>query len=254
MLIRFPFAVSRILNHMRALTFIVLPLTLALLTACGDDSRSEDDYRGAAQQAVRDAVLTLNDLADGWTPSEIGPEALGDLQLTGDCAPLNGRGAGFPGEVASRASEPMTGPAGEELVNTVSAFIDTPAAEAAVQEAEGLVLQCTDQIAEALKRAIHVAAEDLGVDDLITDIEASLEPGSFTAYGDETRAYLLHADISTFLAGGYDVNGKILLIRDGPLTGVLIYAILGDLDPRDEESLAGLLASKLAKAESALPD
>jgi len=239
---------------MRAHTLIILLLTLALLCACGDDSHDEGAYREAAQHAVRDAALTVDDLARGWTPSEIGPEALGDLQLTGECAPLNGRGAGFPGEVASQASEPMTGPAGEELVNTVSVFTDTDAAEAAVQQADGLVLQCTTQIGEALKRAIHLAAEDFGVDDLITDIEASLEPGSFTKFGEETRAYLLHADISTFLAGRYDVNGKILIIRDGPLTGVLIYAMLGDLDPQDEESLAGLLASKLADAEHSLPD
>ncbi len=237
---------------MRALTLTILLLILALLWACGDDARSEDAYREAAERAVRDAVLTLDDLPNGWTPSEIGPEALGHLQFTGDCAPLNGRGAGLPGQIASQDSEPMTGPAGEELVNTVSAFTDTAVAKAALQQADGLVLQCTDQIAEALKRAIHIAADDLGVDDLITDIEASLEPGSFTKFGEETRAYLLHADISTFLAGGYDVNGKILIIRDGALTGVLLYAILGDLDEEDELSVAAALARNLAEAKESL--
>ena len=83
---------------------------LALLAACGADTRDENAYRTAAQQAARDAVLTVDDLGDGWTPSEIGPEALADLQLTGDCAPLNARGAGFPAKVASGDSEPMTGP------------------------------------------------------------------------------------------------------------------------------------------------
>ncbi len=111
---------------MRLLVFSRLMLPLALLVACGADARDESAYRAAAQQAVRDAVLTVDDLGAGWTPSEIGPEALADLQLTGDCAPLNARGAGFPGEVASGDSEPMTGPSNEELVNTVSAFTDTP--------------------------------------------------------------------------------------------------------------------------------
>ena len=141
----------------------------------------------------------------------------------------------------------------EELVNTVSAFTDTPAAEAAVRQADGLVLQCTDQLGEALKRAVDVAAKDLGVDDVILDINGRVEPGSFTKFGDETVAYVLRADIST-LFGGYDVNGKILFIRDGPLTGVLIYAILGDFDPGDEESLASLLAGKLSNAEESLPN
>ena len=239
---------------MRVLPPLLLaPLVLALLATCGDDTRDEAAYHQAAQQAVRDAVLTVDDFPRGWTPSEIGPEALADLQLTGDCAPLNAHGAGFPGEVASGDSEPMTGPSNEEMVNTVSAFTDTPAAEAAVRQADGLVLQCTDQIGEALKRAIEVAARDLGVDDVILDINGRVEPGSFTKFGDETVAYVLRADIST-LFGGYDVNGKILIIRDGPLTGVLIYAILGDFDPGDEESLAGLLAGKLANAEQSLPD
>jgi hypothetical protein len=240
---------------MRTVTLVLLPLSfaLALHAACGADARDEAAYHDAAQQAVRDAVLTLDDLPDGWTPSEIGPEALADLQLTGNCAGLNGLGAGFPGEVASGDTEPMTGPSNEEVVNTVSAFTDTRAAEAAVRQADGLVLRCTDQIGEALKRAIEVAARDLGVDDLIIDIDASLEPGSFTKFGDETLAYRLKADISTPFAG-YDVNGKILIIREGPLTGVLIYAILGGLDPGDEESLAGLLAEKLARAKGSLPD
>jgi hypothetical protein len=233
------------------LTLILFPLALVLLAACGADARDENAYRTAAQQAVRDAVLTVADLGDGWTLSEIGPQALADLQLTGDCAILNARGGGFPGEVASADSEPMTGPKNQELVSTVSAFTDTPSAEAAVRQADALVLQCTDQIGEALKRAIDVAARDLGVDDVIVDIDGRMEPGSFTKFGDETVAYLLKANIST-LFGGYDVNGKILLIRDGPLTGVLIYAILGDFDPGDEESMAGVLAANLANAERSL--
>jgi hypothetical protein len=231
----------------------IAPLLLALLAACGADARDEAAYREAAQRAVRDSVLTTDELGDGWTPSEIGGEALSDLQLTGDCAPLNGRGAGFPGEVASAYSEPMTGPKGEELVNTVSAFTDPPAAEAAVRQADDLVRRCTDQIGEALKRAIDIAAKDLGVDDVILDIDGSVEPGSFTKFADETVAYLLRADILTPF-GSYDVNGKILVIRDGPVTGVLMYAILRDLDPEDEENLAGLLAGKLANAEESLPN
>jgi hypothetical protein len=239
---------------MRSLAGIVsVALLIAIIAACGDDTPDEAAYREAAAEAVRDAVLTLDDLPDGWTPSEIGPEALADLQLTGDCAPLNALGAGFPGEVASGDSVPMTGPSNEEVVNTVSAFNDTPAAEAAVRQADGLILRCADQIGEALKRAIDVAAKDLGVDDLIIDTDGRVEPGSFTKFGDETVAYVLRADIST-LFGGYNVNGKILIIRDGPLTGVLVYAILGDLDPQDERSLAGLLAKKLARAEESLPD
>ena len=239
---------------MRSLARIAsLPVLIAMIAACGDDTPDEAAYREAAAQAVRDAVLTVDDLGDGWTPSEIGPEALADLQLTGDCAPLNARGAGFPGEIASGESVPMTGPSNEEMVNTVSAFNDIPAAEAAVRQADGLVLQCTDQIGEALKRAVDVAAKDLGVDDVIIDIDGRVEPGSFTKFGDETVAYVLRAAIST-LFGGYNVNGKILIIRDGPVTGVLIYAILGDLDPQDEDSLAGLLAGKLSKAQESLPN
>ena len=83
--------------------------------------------------------------------------------------------AGFPGEVATVTLEPMTGPSGEEVVNTVSIFTDIPIAQAAVRQADGLVLQCTDQIGEALKRAIRLAAKDIGVDDLILDIDGSLE-------------------------------------------------------------------------------
>jgi hypothetical protein len=239
---------------MRSLTALVTVLLIATLSACGGSTRvSEDEYREAAARAVREAVIVLGDLPRGWTGSEIGPEALADLQLTDECAPLNGRGAGFPGEVASEDSVPMTGPAGEELVSTVSAFADVAAAEAALRQADGLVLRCKDQIGEALKRAIKLAAKHLGVDDLILDIDASVETGSFARFGEETLAYLLKGDIATPF-GGYDVNGKIVIMREGPLTGVLIYAILEHLDPEMEETVAGLLSGNLAAAAKSLPN
>lgn len=239
---------------MRSFTVFAGVLLVALLIACGGSGRvSEHEYREAAALAVREAVLVLGDLPHGWTGSEIGPEALADLQLTDECAPLNGRGAGFPGEVASEDSVPMTGPAGEELVSTVSVFANVAGAEAALRQADGLVLRCKDQIGEALKRAIKLAAKHLGVDDLILDIDASVEPGSFARFGDETLAYRLKGDIATPFAG-YDVNGKMVIMREGPLTGVLIYAILEHFDPQMEETVAGLLAGKLAKAAESLPN
>jgi hypothetical protein len=239
---------------MRSLIGLAAILMIAALIACGGSGRaSEAEYREAATIAVRDAVLVLSDLPHGWTHSDIGPAALADLQLTGECALLNARGAGFPGEVASEDSEPMTGPKGEELVSTVSAFSDVATAEAAVRQADSLVAQCKDQIGEALKRAIKVAAENMGVTDVILDIDGFIEPGTFPTLGDETLAYVLRGDIATPF-GGYDVNGKILIIRDGPLTGVLIYAILRDLNPHDEESLANLLAGELDQAKESLPN
>lgn len=239
---------------MRFFTALLAVSVIGMLVACGGSGRvSDDEYRESAALAVRDAVLVVGDLPHGWTPSDIGPAALADLQLTGECAPLNRRGGGFPGEVASDDSIPMTGPAGEELVNTVSAFTNAATAEAAVRRAGGLVLECSDQIGDALKRAIKLAAKNLGVDGLILDIDASLEPGSFSQFGDETVAYVLRGDISTPFAG-YDVNGKIVIMREGPLTGVLIYAILEHLDPEMEETVAGLLAGKLAAAAESLPN
>jgi hypothetical protein len=239
---------------MRSFTAFVVGVLLSAMIACSGSGRvSEEEYREAATLAVREAALVLSDLPRGWTGSEIGPEALADLQLTDECALLNGRGTGFPGEVASEDSVPMTGPAGEELVSTVSAFADVASAEAAVRQADGLVLLCKDQIGESLKRAIEIAANDMGVDDLIIDIDASVEPGSFARFGDETLAYRLKGDIATPFAG-YDVNGKIVIMRKGPLTGVLIYAILEHFDPQMEETVAGLLAGKLGAAAESLPN
>jgi len=231
---------------------LLLPLVTSLLSACGDSGDGEEAYREAAEQAVRDAVLTLEDLPDGWTHSETGAATYADLALTGECAQLNRRGAGFPGEVATVDSEPLTGPSAEELVNTVSAFNDTQAAEAAVRLAQELVLQCTVQVEEALNSAIRVAAPDRNVSELIGEIEASVETASFPTFGDETVAYQLRADFSALLVN-FEVTGKILIVREGALTGVLIYAVLGDLDQDEEENLAAVLAGKLAKAEEALP-
>ena len=222
----------------------------AALTACRGGSSAEDAYREAAGRAVPDAVLTLDNLPEGWAKSEVGAQALAGLSLTGDCEPLNGRGRGFPGEVATADSDPFAGPHNQQLASTVSAFIDTQDAQAAVRRANDLVLQCRDQIQEALNQAIKSAAGDLGR--LIGNISASVEPAQYKSFGDETSAYVLKADISTLLTS-IDVNGHILIIRKGPLTGVLLYATPGDLDPGEEEGIASALATKLTSAEASLP-
>ncbi len=235
---------------MRALTLVLLTLApAALMASCGDGSSTEDAYREAAGRAVQDSVLTLDNLPEGWAKSEIGAQALPGLSLTGDCEPLNGRGRGFPGEVATADSEPFAGPHNQQLASTVSAFTGTEAAQAAVRRANDLVLQCRDQIQEALKQAIQNAAGDLGR--LIGSISASVEPAQFKPFGDETSAYRLKADISTLLTS-IDVNGHILVIRKGPLTGVLLYATLGDLDAGEEEGITSALATKLASADASL--
>jgi hypothetical protein len=229
---------------------IAVLFATSLLASCGGGSSADDAYREAAQGAVRDAVLTVNDLPNGWTRSEIGAAALAGLSLNGDCAALNGRGAGFPGEVATADSEPFTGPQSQQLASTVSAFTDTEAAHAAVRRANDLVLQCKDQIQEALKQAIQKAAGDLSR--LIGGISASVEPAQFKSFSDETSAYRLKAEISTLLTS-IDVNGHILVIRKGPLTSVLLYATLGDLNAGEEEGIASALATKLASGEALLP-
>jgi hypothetical protein len=234
---------------MRFVSAISLVLLAALMASCGGGTSTEDAYRAAAQRAAQDSVLTLDNLPEGWARSEIGAQALAGLSLNGDCAALNGRGAGFPSEVATADSEPFAGPHNQQLASTVSAFADTAAAQAAVRRANDLVVQCRDQIQEALKQAIQNAAGDLGR--LIGSISASVEPAQYKPLGDETSAYSLKAEISTLLTS-IDVNGHILVIRKGPLTGVLLYATLGDLDPREEEGIASALATKLTSATDSL--
>ena len=234
---------------MRLLAAIILLLSAVVLAACSGEN-GDEAYREAAEQAVGDAVLTLDDLPGDWTPSALGG-VYTDLALTGDCALLNSRGAGFPGEVASADSEPLSGPADQELVSTVSAFTSTETAQGAVRLANDLVLQCTDQVAEALKEAIRRAAAEMNLDQLLRDIDASVEPAAFTNLGDETAAYGLEADFSAMVVN-FQVNGHIIVIRAGSLTGVLLYAVLGDLDAREEERVAAALATNLGEAEESL--
>jgi len=229
---------------------IAAGLLAAMMTSCGGGGSAEDAYREAAQRAVQDAALKLDNLPEGWARSEIGAQALAGLSLNGDCEALNGRGRGFSSEVATADSEPFAGPHNQQLASTVSAFADTAAAQAAVRRANDLVLQCRDQIQEALKQAIKSAAGDLGR--LIGNISASVEPAQYKPLGDETAAYALKAEISTLLTS-IDVNGHILVIRKGPLTGVLLYVTLGDLDTGEEEGIATDLVTKLTSAEASLP-
>src|SRR6266542_5167817 len=234
---------------MRLATLCMLAGLIGAIAACGGGTSADDAYREAAQGAVRDAVLTLDDVPEGWARSDVGAQALACLSLSGDCAALNRRGAGFAGEVATANADPFSGPHNQQLASTVSAFVDIDAAQAAVRRANDLVLQCRDQIQEALKQAIQKAAGDLGR--LIGGISASVEPAQFKSFGDETSAYSLKAEISTLLTS-IDVNGHILVIRKGPLTGVLLYATLGDLDAGEEEGITSALATKLASADASL--
>ena len=234
-------------------TTIAMTAVLLALTACSSDD-SASGYRDAARMAVRNAVLTLDDLPDAWAVSSIGEESYTNIQLTGDCARLNGRGAGFPGEVATANSEPFSGPLGQELVSTVTGFADPDAAAAAVSAADTLVLNCTSQINEALKQAIGIAAEDRNVGGLIGDINTSVEPdATFPAFGDQSLAYRLSADFSAFFQR-FDVNGHIIAVRDGPLAAVLVYAALGDQSADEEQAIAARLTEKLTQAAASLPD
>lgn len=237
---------------MRSFAWIALSLLIAAIAACGGQGRNrEEAYREAAGKAVRDAVLTLEDLPSGWAPS--GEETYTNFVLTGDCAQINARGAGFPGEVATVDSEPFTGPLDRELISTTSAFTDPVAAEAAVQLANDLVLRCTGQLEDALRQAIQLAAEDRNVGLLLGDIEATVEPASFPIFGDETLAYSLHADFAA-LFQRFEVNGHIIVIRQGALASVLAYAALGDEAADEEQSITAALAAKLVQAELSLPD
>ena len=71
---------------------IAAGLLAAMMTSCGGGSSAEDAYREAAQRAVQDAALKLDNLPEGWARSEIGAQALAGLSLNGDCEALNGRG------------------------------------------------------------------------------------------------------------------------------------------------------------------
>ena len=155
--------------------------------------------------------------------------------------------------MASEDSEPFTGPLGQELINTVAVFTDADTAAAAVRLANDLVLRCTAELEEALKSAIQVAARDRNVDRLLGDIIASVEPAPFPLSGDETLAYALKANFSA-LFQRFEVNGHIIVIRDGALTGVLAYAVLGDIDIQEEETVATALATRMANASEALPE
>jgi hypothetical protein len=230
---------------------ILLALLITLIAACGEGTSADETYRQAAEQAVDGAVLTLSDLPEGWKPSEIGSAALAGIELGGECSLLNGRGAGFPGAVASADSEPFSGPGDQELASTITAFTDIASAELAVRLADDLVVQCTDQVEEALKEAIRRAAAESNLAQLLGDIEASVEPGSFRELGNETRAYRLRADFSALLLS-FEVNGHIVVIRQGPLTGVMLYAVLGALDEESENAIATALSGNLAEAEDTL--
>ena len=63
---------------MRALACITsLSLLFALVAGCGSESSARNGaYREAAEQAVHDAVLTLEDLPSGWAPGGTGRRAI----------------------------------------------------------------------------------------------------------------------------------------------------------------------------------
>ena len=70
---------------------VISLLFLAALTACGNGSSAGDAYREDAQRAVQYAVLTLDNLPEGWASSEIGAQALSGLSLSGDSEASFGR-------------------------------------------------------------------------------------------------------------------------------------------------------------------
>ncbi|MEX0800667.1 MAG: hypothetical protein WD379_05565 [Dehalococcoidia bacterium] len=209
----------------------------------------------AAQAAAEMAVLTLDDLPDGWT---VAPPDSDDLDLDGveeefsdDCAELNEDE--IPGEMASADSPDFESPGGKQVSSSASVLPSNAAAKEAVELFDSLITQCSEEWVGLFETGMLLALAEDGITASDADISLSLQELAFAPQGEATSAFRL--------SGSFTLEGVELLftldfviIGQGRLVGALTYMSFFVTDLFEEQAIAEKLAERLAAASATLGD
>jgi len=240
------------------IVFTLFALLLFASTACGKDGGFSDEE---AQDAAQQALLALDDFPTGWVErprEEDEDENDLDFDLPPECQAFVEQ-ENPPGAVASAESETFHGPGGEEVESSVNVFADTGAAEDSVQQLKEFVTDCGEPFETALLDVFSDAFEQeldeesgevLSVDDLAVSV--NFDRLSFPAFGDDSVALRMSISVEFFFEE-FNFFLDLVGLRVGNMTGGFSFESTDEPpDPAAEEELLGIIADKVAEANSEL--
>ncbi len=244
---------------MRTLS-ILLSLTAALfLAACSGSSGASisdvsDQYIQAAQQAAEAALITIDDLPQGWVADpqdEDSDEDEDNFLFTGECQPLNDIDS-LPGQIADAVSDDFDEP-GHTFSTDAVAFASDGAAKDAFNLFRSLRITCSNQMRKAMVAAFRdVFAEDGATEAELATISVVVSDLPFPQLSDQADAYRVdwQADIG---GTAYRVKMHFPYWRQGNMIGGLSYrTFAGEPDMTREALIANIAFDKLVEAEATL--
>ena len=153
-------------------------ILVALLGACGGGDDSSDlgaDFVPAARQLVPQALLTEEDLPDGWEAVDDEDDIANLVRLSQNCDIFD-LNVVFPGSAATERSVAFVGPSSEQAISFAAIFAEEVDSAAAIAGTAGLVDECGDEYKDEVERLAREQLSALGLDlGLFADIDVSLE-------------------------------------------------------------------------------
>ena len=248
---------------MRTLTVLLSLIAALLLAACSGSSsvsvsELSDEYIRAAQQAVESALITIDDLPQGWEidpPDEDSQEDdadENDYLFTRECQPLNDLD-NLPGQIADAVSDDFDGSPGQTFSTDVVAFASDDAAKDAFNLFRTLRITCSDQLRKAMVAGLRdVFAEEGATEAELATLSAVVSDLPFPQLSDHADAYRVdwQADIG---GTAYRVKMHFPYWRHGNMVGSVSYrTFTGEPDMTKEALIAKIAFDKLVKAEATL--
>lgn len=238
----------------------VLPLLIAaaaLLAACGGGGDSTTptptiDFEAAAEQAAAEALMTIDDLPQFWSPGTADDENV-ELELPPDCDVFD-PDVGFPGAAAIDQSPIFIGSGETQASFLTAVFREEATAEDAIEGQDDLVDRCFDIFLEAIEQAARDEAADRGFElGPLAAVDVDLQETDFVQLGDQTQARRASVSITvTFISTDFDVD--IIVVRSGRVAGVMTYSNFQFIDEDEEEEIARTMLAKLEAADASLPE
>lgn len=243
----------------RFLLSIAAILALAL-AACGGGSSPTPspspsptiDFGAAARQAVSSALMTIADLPEFWAEGGAGDTNV-DLDLSPACDIFDPDVA-FPDSVAVEQSAVFLGRDERQASFTTAVFREEEDARAAFAGQADLVERCHDEFLEVIEQAARDQAAERGFPlGPLARVSVALEPINFPSLEDDTSARRARVAIS-LIGVTVRFDADIIVVRSGRVMGAMTYSNFESIDLLEEETIARTMATKLAAADSSLPE
>ncbi len=239
------------------LVAVLLAFAVVFVACGGNDTGSTEpstatpDFAAEARRLVGGAVFSAEDLPG------FGPLGADDLQsqagLSGECDIFD-PGVVFPDAVAAAESGAYGSILDDQILNLAGVYRSADDASAALARTRDLRVRCEDEFEDSVEQVARDFLDALGIDlGLFSTIDVAITDHDPTAVGDEIIGYRMHVSVNLILTS-QQYNLDAIVVREGRVTGALIYGRFGQPDDSVETELLRLMAGKLLAVNASLPE